>query len=145
MKCKTIHKKLIFFVEGDLPEHQMQEIKAHLSRCTECAAFAEEMKKTLSVVQLDTPPQVTPFFYTRLKARMEGQEEKQVQDGGFSIRERVMQPALFAILLLTGVFTGIKIGSNAVADKPSADYSQAEVVPYLNEMKAEPLESFLME
>lgn len=145
MKCKTIHKELIFFLEGDLPDNQMQEIKAHLLRCAGCKAFAQEMKKTLAVVQMETPAEVTPFFYTRLKARMVKQEEKKRQNAGFSIWEKALQPALFTFLLIIGVYSGIKIGSNATTKTPAPDNAQAEVVPYLNEMKAEPLESFLME
>lgn len=145
MKCKTIHKKLIFFLEGDLPEEQMQEVKAHLSRCAECAAFAEDMKKTLAVVQLEIPDQVSPFFYTRVKARMEGEKENEIKMGGLSVWEKILQPALFVILLLTGIYTGVKIGSNAGSQRQAAKYTQIEVVPYLNEMEAEPLETFLMQ
>lgn len=145
MKCKAIHKKLIFFLEGDLPDEEMQEIKGHLTRCAECAAFAGEMKRTLAVVQLETPAQAAPYFYTRLKARMEKQEEMERLDAGFSIWEKALQPALFSVLLLAGVYTGIKIGREANTGIPAPDYAKTEVVPFLNEMKAEPLESFLME
>lgn len=145
MKCKTIHKNLIYFLEGDLPEEQMQEVKAHLSRCTECAAFAEDMKKTLGVVQLEISDQASPFFYTRVKARMEREKENEIKTGSLFIREKILQPALFVTLLLAGVYTGIKIGSNTGTQRQAPDYTQIEVVPYLNEMEAEPLESFLME
>jgi hypothetical protein len=37
MKCKTLHKKLIFFLEGDLPEKEAQEIKIHLNECESIA------------------------------------------------------------------------------------------------------------
>ncbi len=145
MKCKTIHKKLIFFLEGDLPEAEMQKIKAHITGCADCEAFVREMKKTLAVVQMETPAQVTPWFYTRLKARMEKQEEAERQHAGFSIWEKVLQPVLFTIMLLAGVYTGIEIGKEATTGIPATDYANTEVVPYFNELKAEPLESFLME
>ena len=50
MKCEKLHKKLIFFLDGDLPEKEAQEINSHLNECTDCAAFAEDMKKTLEDV-----------------------------------------------------------------------------------------------
>lgn len=145
MKCKAIHKKLIFFLEGDLPEDEMQEIKEHLSRCPGCMMFAQEMKKTLAVMQLEIPVQVTSYFYTRIKARMEEQDEKQWKNAGFSILQKALQPVLFTVLLMAGIYTGIKIGGNAFNEIHAPDYTHAEVVPYLNEMQAEPLESFLME
>ena len=51
MKCEKLHKKLIFFLDGDLPEKEAQEINSHLNECTDCDAFAEDMKKTLGIIQ----------------------------------------------------------------------------------------------
>src|SRR5690554_3937691 len=113
MKCKTLHKKLIFFLEGDLPEKEAREIKLHLNECADCAAFAEDMKKTLDIIQAEKSPEVNPFFYTRLKARMESEEVREKQQIGFPVWERILQPALFSLLLLAGVYTGIKIGQPA--------------------------------
>ncbi len=145
MKCKTIHKKLIFFVEGDLPEKEMQEVRFHLSGCSRCKAFAEEMKKTLNIVQLEKSAPVSPYFYTRLKARMEKQQEAVVGQESLSLWGRVLQPVMFSVLLMAGIYTGIKIGGQARAEKSLPLNTRTEVIPFLNEMQSEPLESFLME
>jgi anti-sigma factor RsiW len=145
MKCEKLHKKLIFFLEGDLPENEAQEIKVHLSKCAYCAAFAEEMKKTLGIIQLEKSPEVNPFFYTRLKARMENQAEKAAKSVGFPVWKKVLQPAFFSLLLLAGIYTGIKIGQPSNTGTNQNIYSEIELVPYLIEMEAEPLENFLME
>jgi hypothetical protein len=145
MKCKTLHKKLIFFLEGDLPEKEAREIKLHLNECADCAAFAEDMKKTLGIIQTEKSPEVNPFFYTRLKARFESQEENAGKTAGFPIWQKVLQPAFFSLLLLAGIYAGIKIGQPAKPENQTAIFAETELVPFLNEMKTEPIETFLME
>ena len=145
MNCRIIHKKLIFFLEGDLTKKEAEEISAHLAQCSECAAFAEDMKKTLSIVEIEKFPEVNPFFYTRLKARLEKETEAVYRPAGFPLWEKVLQPALFSLLLVAGIYTGIKIGQPVNDDLSTVSYAESELIPYLNEMEAEPLETFLME
>lgn len=141
MKCKAIHKKLIFFLENELPEKEMEDIRLHLSGCHECAAFAEYMKETLSLLDEEKRPDVNPFFYTRVKARLERQA---VKESPAPVWAKILQPAVFILLLLLGVYAGIKIGQPA-NDIQEYYYAEQEIFTYLNEMAAEPLETFLME
>ncbi len=145
MKCKTLHKKLIFFLEGDLPEKEANEMKAHLAECESCAAFAEDMQKTLGIIQIEKSPEVNPFFYTRLKARMENEENRAKLPAGIPIWEKILQPAFFSLLLLAGIYTGIKIGQPANTGANQNIFAETELVPFLNEMETEPIETFLME
>jgi hypothetical protein len=145
MKCKTLHKKLIFFLEGGLPKNEANKIKAHFAECESCTAFAEDMQKTLGIIQIEKSPEVNPFFYTRLKARMENEEVKLKQRCGYPVWEKVLQPAFFTLLLLAGIYTGIKIGQPANSETGRNIFAETELVPLLNEMETEPLENFLME
>jgi hypothetical protein len=56
-----------------------------------------------------------------------------------------LQPAFFSLLLLAGVYTGIKIGQPATTETDHNIFAETELVPFLNEMEAEPIETFLME
>jgi predicted anti-sigma-YlaC factor YlaD len=145
MKCKTLHKKLIFFLENDLPEREAEEIKEHLNECPECRAFAEYMQQTLSVLQKEKSPEVNPFFYTRLKARMESRESLPKLNVQEKVWIKILQPAFFTLLLLAGIYTGIKIGGAAQTDVKYNSYSESEIFSYLDEMQSEPIETFLME
>lgn len=143
MNCKSLHKKLIFFVEGELPENEMKRIQEHLDVCPDCKAFATELKRTLGIIELEKNPEVNPFFYTRLKAKLETRDltEKALWQ---PLIVKVLQPAFFIVLLLIGIYGGFKIGQPF--EKPNSQiYSAQEAVPYLNEMNAEPIEAFLME
>lgn len=145
MNCNTLHTKIIFFLEGELPEWEMEEIKIHLESCTGCVAFAEEMKKTLAVLETDKTPQLNPFFYTRVKARLEKQAEEKVVNQRSLVLVRILQPALFSVLLIAGIYAGIKIGEPAKINSDSTVYTENELIPYLNEMETESIENFLIE
>jgi anti-sigma factor RsiW len=145
MKCKTVHKKIIFFIDGELPAAEMEQMKIHFSECSECAAFAEEMKKTLAIIDIEKAPQLNPFFYTRLKARLENQAEQVAAIRQTPVLVRILQPALFSLVLLAGVYTGIKIGQPVKINTDIPVFTENEVVPYFNEMETESIENFLME
>ena len=145
MHCKTLHRKMIFYIDGELPIPEMEKIKVHLDECSDCAAFYEEMKKTLDVFTAEKQRDINPFFYTRLKARMENQTAIQPVFQQNGIWAKVLQPAFFTVLLLAGIYSGIKIGQPATTENSSAIYSAQEIIPYLNEMKSETIEAFLME
>ncbi len=145
MNCNTLHTKIIFFTEGGLPAWEMEEIKIHLENCSDCAAFANEMKKTLAVIENEKMPQLNPFFYTRVKARLENQVENVVATRQTPVLVRILQPALFSLLLLAGIYTGIKIGQPAKNAADTSVYAETEMIPYLNEMESETIENFLME
>jgi len=123
----------------------MEQMKIHLLECSECAAFAEEMKKTLAIINNEKTPHLNPFFYTRVKARLENQTEQVVATRQVPVLVRILQPALFSLLLLAGVYTGIKIGQPANVNSDIPVFAENEVVPYFNEMEAESIENFLME
>ncbi|MBN2636854.1 MAG: zf-HC2 domain-containing protein [Prolixibacteraceae bacterium] len=144
MNCNDLHKKLIFFIEAELPKEEMQKIQLHLNKCEECSLFLDDMKKTLGTIEADKIQTADPFFYTRLKARMENENEPQIGFNKQPILIRILQPALFTILLLAGIYGGYKIGGTEATYKSAAVETQ-DMIPYLDEMKSEVLETFLME
>ena len=145
MKCKALHKNLILFLEGDLPAAQMKEVQNHLAGCSSCAAFAEDLKCTLGIIEIEKEPVVNPYFYTRLKAKMENRAAEQSPSFGRVILVKVLQPVLFSILLLVGIYSGIKIGQPASIKQYTITLMQNQEIPYLNEMETETIETSLME
>lgn len=142
MNCRKAHKKIVFYLEGSLPEKEMKEVRDHLQGCSACLSFAGDLESTMAVIEKERHPEVNPYFYTRIKAGLENQEKEKVQKTPGLIR--ILQPALFTLLLLAGIYSGIKIGQAPFNDS-EAQVSEIEIVPYLNEMASEPIESFLME
>ena len=143
MQCKTIHKKLIFFLEDELPEKEMNAIKVHLDGCVDCKAFASELQKTLAIIEDEKQFEVNPFFYTRVKAKLKNRESVQ-QPFWQPILVKVLQPAFFTILLIIGIYSGIKI-TQPIENSVTQSQNEIEMIPFLNEMSNEPIEAFLME
>ena len=145
MKCKTLHKNLIFFLEGDLPAQAMIKFERHLSECQDCSAFALEVKSTLEIIEIEKSAEPNPFFYTRLKAKLENQELVQKSKFWQLSVSKVLQPVFFSIILLIGIYGGIKIGQPLPSDVSNSTSTKHEMIPYFNEMATEPIETFLME
>lgn len=143
MKCKTLHSKIIFYLDGELTTEEMVQMTLHISECNDCAAFAKELKNTFGMLALEKSPKVNPFFYTRLKAKLENQDDGQNKIYRRPVFIRVLQPAFFSILLIAGIYAGIKIGQPATST--TAIFAEPDLIPYLNEMENETIESFLME
>ena len=143
MKCNSVHKNLIFFLEKELPVSEMEQVKQHLNECADCALFAAEMKSTLRILENDKVSDENPFFYTRVKARLENQHNEQLV--ARPVLLRILQPVAFSILLLLGIYGGFKLGETPRNTLVSSTLSEQGMVPFWNEMEAEPIESFLME
>lgn len=143
MKCKNVHNKLIFFLEMELPVSEMEQVQKHLDECSECARFAAEMKNTLQILDNDKVNDENPFFYTRVKERLSKQAEE--QPAVRPVLVRILQPVAFSILLLLGVYGGFKLGQAPNANIAGSGFTEQEVIPYWNELEAEPIEAFLME
>ena len=62
-----------------------------------------------------------------------------------SILVKILQPAFFSVLLMAGIYTGVKIGQPANETNSTEVISDQDVIPYLNEMETETIEAFLIE
>lgn len=143
MNCKKVHSKLIFFLEKELPVSEMELFQQHLDSCAECALFAKEMKKTLSILESDKVAGENPFFFTRVKAKLETKLAESVESRPVVVR--VLQPVAFSIILMLGIYGGFKLGQPAKNELVTNGLEESQMILYLNEMDAEPIETFLME
>lgn len=143
MKCKTIHKKLIFFLEAELPVQEMNDIKNHLENCQDCKAFTDYLQNTLDIIEEEKQIDLNPYFYTRVKAGLEKAETADQLTSQTAII-KILQPVFFSILLLIGIYGGFRI-AEPVNTASSQNLAEVEMIPYLNEMDNEPIEAFLME
>lgn len=139
MQHKRIHKDLIFFLGNELPERRKAAVEEHLSKCADCRNFLAFLKEELEILEKEKNPEVSPFFYTRLTGRLEEKTEHNRQPGWL----RLLEPAFFSLLLIAGVYAGIRMGNQA----SSFSSQQTEVVglQLMNDFEAEPIESFLLE
>ena len=139
MKTKCIDKDLIFYLDNELSVEKRTTVEKHLEECADCRSFLAFIQESFQIIEKEKNPEVSPFFYTRLSARL---DEKRV----YPIQRqwaRLAQPAFFSLVLLAGIYGGLKLGSNASTPKV---YQQTKSsVQMLNDFATEPIESFLLD
>lgn len=139
MKTKCIHKDLIFYLDNELSVEKRTSVEKHLEECADCRSFLAFLQEGMQIIEKEKNQEVSPFFYTRLSARLEEKTNRQAQ----SQWVRLVQPAFFSLILLAGIYGGLKLGSNA--SSPEVNQQATSSVQMLNDFAAEPIESFLLD
>ena len=139
MKHDSIHKDLIFYLDNELPVEKKLAVEKHLEVCADCRSFLAFLQDGMQIIDKEKNQEVSPFFYTRLSARLKESPEHQAQ----SRWVRIAQPAFFSIILVLGIYGGLKFGSNA--SSPKANRQETSSVQMLNDFADEPIESFLLD
>ena len=100
MKCNEIRELLPDLAAGVIAAGV--EINDHLRTCSGCAGTLEEFRKTMALLDEWQAPEPSPYFDTRLTARL--REEAAKQPSGWLVWLR--RPALaasLAVVLVAGV------------------------------------------
>lgn len=139
MKTKCIHKDLIFYLDNELSVEKRTSVEKHLVECSDCRSFLAFLQEGMQIIEKEKNQEVSPFFYTRLSARLEEKTDRQTQ----SQWVRLVQPAFFSLVLLAGIYGGLKLGSSA--SSPEVNQQATSSVQMLNDFAAEPIESFLLD
>jgi len=121
MKCNEIHELMPDLATGSTGASP--EVNEHLRACAECAGKLEEFRQTMLLLDEWKAPEPSPYFDTRLQARL--REEKATQPAGWMawLRRPVM-----ALSLAVLVVVGVTVFENGGGKPPSGTQS-AEVVP----------------
>jgi len=139
MKCKTLHKDLIFYLDNELPIEKRKEIERHLETCADCRYFYSFLQAEMQIIGKEKNPEPSPFFFTRLSARMDERPDFRQQ----SLWNRVAQPAFFSLILIAGIYGGLRLGSHASSG--AIHQTSSSSVQLLNDFESEPIESFLLD
>lgn len=139
MNHKSIHNDLIFYLDNQLSGEKRIAVEKHLEECADCRSFLAFLRESIQVIEKEKNQEVSPFFYTRLSARLDERPELQAQ----SQWTRLAQPAFFSLILVLGIYGGLRIGSNA--SSPKVNQPAISSVQMLNDFADEPIESFLLD
>lgn len=137
MKHKSIHNDLIFYLDNELSVEKKIAVEKHLEECADCRSFLVFLKEEMQIIEKEKNPEASPYFFTRLSTGLDERPEFKLQ----GVWVRLAQPAFFSILLIAGIYGGLRLGSNA----SSGTKDQATSIQLLNDFAAEPIESFLLE
>ncbi len=106
MNCREFHDHMLDLAAG-IPAAEARE---HAAACSGCAAQLASWRQTMSLLdEWREPADVSPYFFTRLRARLREDEERQMPAAGWLNWFRKPGLALSMMLLMVlsiGLFQG---------------------------------------
>ena len=119
MKCNDVGELMPDIALG-LAEASA-EAGEHLRGCSECAGKLNEMRKTMALLEEWQAPEVSPYFDTRLQARLREEKAKEAaRRGVLAWIRKPMLAAVAALLFVAGAvwFRGDFGHQQQVAEAP---------------------------
>jgi cytochrome c-type biogenesis protein CcmH/NrfG len=100
MKCNEILERMPDLAAG--MEASTPEVDQHLKTCTDCVAKLEEFRQTMALLDEWQAPEPSPYFDTRLQARLREEKAKQPVSWWSWVRRPVLAGAL-AVVAVVGI------------------------------------------
>jgi anti-sigma factor RsiW len=122
MTCRDVEKKLSAFLDGELEAGEKAAIASHARGCTACGTRLQAEKRLWNTLGALPGAAPSPYFYTRLSARLR-EKERSSAAGRF---ERILVPASALAIALFGFWLGYLAGGNGEAASQTA---QAQTAP----------------
>lgn len=106
MDCNKCNDLLFDYVDGKLTAEREDLVSFHLENCTGCQEEARILTQVLDLVDQQKAQPVNPFFYTRVKTRLE-------KNTPFSDRswQKRLQPVAYGFMLAGAIWFGIFLGT----------------------------------
>lgn len=124
MNCKNAREYLLDLVEGQ--NGVSAEVRAHLKSCTACAEELRSLQATMAVLDEWQAPEPSPYFDSRLQARLREERRLAEQPKGVLawLSLRWQQAAAVALAAIMAVGIGISI-NDRTTPKPPVQHSAA--------------------
>ncbi|HWR17012.1 MAG TPA: hypothetical protein VN577_19440 [Terriglobales bacterium] len=129
MQCNEIREHLFDVMVG---EPVAPEVKAHFAACPACASELQSMNKTMALLdEWKAPEDTSPYFMTRLKARMREEAVKESSPGWLSwFRKPALAVSMAALLVMSVAL--FQSGSKQPQPVNSKTVSAANDLQYLD-------------
>ena len=108
MKCENIREQFMEVVLSG-PEAALPEVQEHLRSCAACAQELASFKQTMALLDEWQAPEPSPYFSSRLRARV--REDASVQPAGWLAWLRRPVVAAAAMLLIGAGVSLLEVGS----------------------------------
>ncbi len=132
MKCNSVHKQMMAYLDGSADDDSRDRIEAHLKDCSHCSEFLKVLKRSLDQIDEEKLVKPDPYMFTRIMAGL----EKPQPAISTSKLQVAFQAIAFIAIIAIGIYSGIITGKNFSDNKAvSVDY-QNEIY-YLDELQHE--------
>lgn len=132
MQCTEIREHLFDLMTG---EAVAPEVKAHFKACPACSAELDSMNKTMSLLdEWKAPEDTSPYFMTRLRARIREEAGKEVSTGWLTWFRKPVVAVSMAVLFLVSIslFNGANTDKPGKAPKIGVTVSATNDLQYLD-------------
>lgn len=126
MNCKEFENKLIFYIEGSLPDNETANMKSHLNDCNTCKTLHEKMSAALTLIDQDKITETNPFFFNRLTEQL----EKNNQKSKLKTKDFYLQVVSYAAAIAIAVVLGIGLGRTTELNNDIAFDNETELSEY---------------
>ncbi len=101
MQCTEIREHLFDLMAG---EAVTPEVKAHFASCAACSAELDSMNKTMALLdEWKAPEDTSPYFMTRLRARVREESRKEVSTGWLAWFRKPAIAVSMALLFIVSI------------------------------------------
>jgi hypothetical protein len=133
-KCTAMEDKLADLLLD--PEAAPAKVKTHVAECESCRKELDDLRATIALMDTWTTPEASPYFMTRLNARMREEREAPPQGWFQRLRARIAygppmhaRPlAAMALTVMLLVGGGAYLGISNIEDPPKNVSPEAAVV-----------------
>ena len=73
MECTAVRNRLFQKIDGELSALENAELDAHLAQCPTCTREYRLLSLPHRIAREVPPPETSPFFYQRLRMRIDGE------------------------------------------------------------------------
>jgi anti-sigma factor RsiW len=109
---EEIQQQLLLYLDGELPDEEMRQIREHLSACAVCAQRRDELASLWQSERRLEKVKPSPFLWTRLQARIK--EYEQTPAFAWDLKRSMQQIPLRpfpALAVIAAIVVGIYIGT----------------------------------
>jgi hypothetical protein len=126
MDCHGIERAAFAVAENRLSKEEDGLVRAHLAQCEPCRSLIAFMRQRVREAQETEDAELSPFFWTRLKHRIDAYESGQTAGVRRFVPARLgLRPAALAACLFMAVWAGFHLGS-AYTERTSPVTSQSD-------------------
>jgi anti-sigma factor RsiW len=112
MMHAEIQEQLLRYLDGDLPDEEMQKIREHLSTCSACSKQYEVLASLWRSDSRLVKVKPSPFLWTRLQARIREYEQTPTLVWGLKTTlKRIPVHPFPAFAVIAAIVVGIYLGS----------------------------------